>query len=978
MTGARDLRLLRVPHLRAAHRTLARVTSETDPDACAIVVPTRQAGRELRRTITRLRERGLVGGTPALPAPPLPLLLTRVELYDEWHRRLPAGAPPLLGPLAREAIALDAARQVIATGSAPPFRLRPGLVRQIVALYDGVRRHGRTIEDFERVVLGALEPGADIDRGAARLLQQTRFLAEVFRRYETALDGPDAFDEHRLRLRLLAAPARRPLHHLVLAVADQAAEPDGLWPADFDLLTRIPLLRRVDVVATEQALDAGLRERLFERLPGIEEEACDAVQEAAPALVVPEDRFPARWHVRRDREEEVSAIAATACSARHAVAAEDTLVVYQRPLPYISVARRIFDDAGLPWTTLDTTPLAAEPYVAAVDLLCEAALGAGAREPLLRLLESPVLTWRTGGRPLARRDLGVLRRWWSAHRVSAGTLVRAVHEHPPHDRAEAARLRRAAAAAALAAGALARFTEPQPAAEHLAALHDVLVRRQARWPAAEEDDRLDRARAGTLAVIDELARVHARPDAVPVGFSEAVTLLQGALALHTFGETAERGGVRLCDARAARFADAETVWIVGVNEGEWPPAAQRNVFYPAGLLRDLGFGRDQDRQRFARAAFRDLLTLARSRVAISIFQLEDDAIVRPSVLLEELDEAGPERVETQPPASAPADQDGPAAGPGGPAGLPAGRPRAGWDWRAAHPAGDERRFHGEAGAPPARVLSVTQIDRYLACPFKFFASVVLGLEEEPERDEVFLDPRRRGTLVHESFQIFFEQWTAGGGGAIAADDLPRARTLFAEVVGGVLSRIDPADALVERERLLGSAGAPGLGERVFRLEAVRPRVVVERLLEFDLRGTYDVGREAPSVVSLKGVADRIDLLADGTLRLIDYKTGRAPHPRKSLQLAVYAICAEQKLRGYRGRDWRAGEAAYLALADPRPWVTVLASADDRAPLEHARDRLLDVLDAIGRGSFPPAPADRRLCRSCGYAAVCRKDYVDVA
>ena len=31
-------------------------------------------------------------------------------------------------------------------------------------------------------------------------------------------------------------------------------------------------------------------------------------------------------------------------------------------------------------------------------------------------------------------------------------------------------------------------------------------------------------------------------------------------------------------------------------------------------------------------------------------------------------------------------------------------------------------------------------------------------------------------------------------------------------------------------------------------------------------------------IRLRGTADRIDLLADGTLRLIDYKTGKAATP----------------------------------------------------------------------------------------------------
>jgi RecB family exonuclease len=271
------------------------------------------------------------------------------------------------------------------------------------------------------------------------------------------------------------------------------------------------------------------------------------------------------------------------------------------------------------------------------------------------------------------------------------------------------------------------------------------------------------------------------------------------------------------------------------------------------------------------------------------------------------------------------------------------------------------------------------VERYVGCPFQYFASTVLSLDEDDDGDDIGLDPRRRGTLLHEVFHAFFVHWAAEGRGSITPAALPEARTMFAGVVDRALDGLAKGDRITERARLLGTAGAPGLGERVFRLEAVRPEPVVERLLEVDLRGTYEFGRDTSRMVTLKGVADRIDLLADGTLRVIDYKSGKAPDPHRSIQLAVYALCAEQKLDGYRGRQWRTGEAAYIALADRRSWVTVVAHADDRQPIEEGRARFLAALDGIALGAFPPAPADRRLCTVCAFAAVCRKDYVgDVA
>jgi RecB family exonuclease len=177
--------------------------------------------------------------------------------------------------------------------------------------------------------------------------------------------------------------------------------------------------------------------------------------------------------------------------------------------------------------------------------------------------------------------------------------------------------------------------------------------------------------------------------------------------------------------------------------------------------------------------------------------------------------------------------------------------------------------------------------------------------------------------------------------------------------------------------LLGSPAAAGLGEAVFRMEAERPTAVVERLLEHRLEGTFAIAtRDGVRNVTLRGKADRIDLLADGTFRLVDYKLGWPPDRRRALQLPIYGVCAEQRLMGRHGRTWTLGEAAYLAFKGPRRVVPLFQTADARTDvLVDAQQRLVDALDAIGRGEFPPTPDDVHRCETCAFASVCRKDYV---
>ena len=76
-----------------------------------------------------------------------------------------------------------------------------------------------------------------------------RFLAAAFRAFERRSAATGRCDEHALRRRLIAEGLARPFVGAVVTLPDEAADPDGLWPADFDLLTRMEGLERIDVVA---------------------------------------------------------------------------------------------------------------------------------------------------------------------------------------------------------------------------------------------------------------------------------------------------------------------------------------------------------------------------------------------------------------------------------------------------------------------------------------------------------------------------------------------------------------------------------------------------------------------------------------------------------------------------------------------------------------------------------------------------------
>ena len=977
MITPRRIRLLGTPDLAGFRSQLVDLVRRVTPAQAAdtfILVPTRAAAEQLRRT---LEDRLL---TAEAPARVWPHIGSRSDLYDHVIARLPS-PPRLLSGFEREAMLAAGAREAEEAGAPPPFHVRPALIAEMLDLYDHLRRLDRTVDDFDRLLTGELEPAAEADRGAAQLLEQTRFLAAAFRAYEARVADGGGADEHAARRAVIDTPALRPLSHVVVAIGDRPFDPDGFWPADVSMLTTIAGLERIDVVATAATLDAGFRDRL--RLAFVEfEESGSGDAAPAPALIVPAgDRLD--W-AYRDREDELEGVARRIKADRRAgagVPLDRIGLVVARPLPYLYLAREVFAGAGVPFEALDTLPLAAEPYAAAVDVVLECAAANFTRRALMALLRSPHFRFVIDGIEVDRasiaaldaamveqRYLGGLDRLAALVEVWTGGELLAAH------------------AALLVATSLSPLLESRPLVDQVEVLRVFLAAHD-----REHQERRRRVRAAVTAALDGLAAAYRRHDPAAAGtVTELSAAVRRWLGTQTFATGTGAGGIRILDPQAARFADLDDVQIMGLVEGEWPERSRRNVFYPRSIIAGLEPSRpervtvdeERDQVRAARAAFRDLAGLARRRTRVSTFALESESVVEPSAFVEDLPGFGL-RTET-----AAIDRDARIFA----YEVLADDPLAtGSRWaaaRATNASRDRRRFEGEAGAWVLPRVSVSRLERYLKCPFQFFVANVLQVAEEPE-DETSRSPLERGRFLHELFETFFHEWQARGRGRITAADMAEARALFEEVAGPALRSLPPAEAGLERARLFGSAVGSGIVDRVFAMEAERGDEIRERLMEYELDGVFSFAGEdgATRDVRLRAKIDRVDLLGDGTFRLIDYKTKYVPDRRVALQLPIYSACVRTALTGTHGRDIAASEAMYLSFEGPQAVVPLGPSTGAGSPRAKSRGeergkqfdeltaaaghRLVAALDDIAAGHYPPRPETRNLCSMCAFVAVCR-------
>jgi RecB family exonuclease len=924
----------------------------------------------------------------------LPALLTRDDWLARLHEALP-GAPTRLTRFEREILMERGARAAATRGWFPraPFELRPGLVSEMLALYDELRRRERTVRRFCGVLFDELRVERGTDRGSESLIHQTCFLTFAFLAYERGVAGSGSLDEHALRDRLLATDPPLPFNHLVVSVADHPADPRGLWPADFDLLGRLTGLAALDVVVTDETHDAGFRERLEQELPGIEEVG---VEEAGlsspadrrrPALVRPRGaETDAVCFVHRDREEELREVArrirARAAATGYRLEAP-TAIVFQRPLPYLYLARQVLAEARVPFQAFDALPLAGEPAAAALDLVLDVAQTGGTRETVVQLLRSPMLRIDAAGASVAIDEVSALDLVLAERRTSEGPAsypreVRAFFGgRATRSRTSADGAGRAAEAAAAVSIELAGFREAGASSRQIQTLADFLRRHASGLPADEATaDRVRRGRAAVLAVLDALADACRRHDDRPRPPEALAGTVRHWIERHTFARRSDPAGVRLLDAVAARFGEFDHVHLVGLVEHDGPEPPSRSIFYTPGLLHSLGWPQEVDRRGAQQAAFRDTLALPARTISLHAFQREGEALVTLSPLLELAaglpvaddplvrprlvfaDELLTSEV-TQ-------DQD-----------LDA-EPRAWLRLRTTRPPLTTPAYSGMVGPQAPQAYRVSRVDRYVDCPFKYFAETVLGLPEEREESSG-LSPLERGTLVHELFERFYRSWQELGHGAVTAATLPEALELFGRLARDTLAGLPAADRALEETRLLGSIVARGIAERVFELEVDRGGEIVDRLLEFVLEGPFDFPHAhglAQRAIDIRGKADRIDVFRNGELRVIDYKLSRLPDLDTSVQLAVYAHAVQQALERRDGRPHPVTQALYLAFGDEKRSEGALAGAgrETSAVVAARASEFAGAIDRIEAGEFPARPRRPGDCLWCGYAGVCRKEY----
>ncbi|MCA9873099.1 MAG: exodeoxyribonuclease V subunit gamma, partial [Anaerolineales bacterium] len=272
---------------------------------------------------------------------------------------------------------------------------------------------------------------------------------------------------------------------------------------------------------------------------------------------------------------------------------------------------------------------------------------------------------------------------------------------------------------------------------------------------------------------------------------------------------------------------------------------------------------------------------------------------------------------------------------------------------------------------PDHIWSASRLEAYQTCGYLFFLQNVLKIESRPEPAEG-LDIRQLGSVYH----TIFEMVTSSG-----LSEPSEETAVQAQVVAVATPILDAAPeqqgfrqtpwwAQTRQEiidNVTRSIMALEAGEYIFfKAEA-----------SFGIHGPPLVIGVDDDQLCLRGFIDRIDQHDDGSIRIIDYKSGGksaytfpAFQNGKKLQLPLYALAAQETLGLGTVSD---GFYWHFQQAERSSFQLQKAKKGEegidgiiRIAIRHAWDAVQNIRD----GQFAPRPPDDGCPNYCPAAAFC--------
>jgi RecB family exonuclease len=272
-----------------------------------------------------------------------------------------------------------------------------------------------------------------------------------------------------------------------------------------------------------------------------------------------------------------------------------------------------------------------------------------------------------------------------------------------------------------------------------------------------------------------------------------------------------------------------------------------------------------------------------------------------------------------------------------------------------------------------RGFAVTALEKYAACPYRFYLATVVGLRPRKVATAIEeMEPATRGLLIHEFLQRVSVELHEQGLFSADSDFLHARRVLLSTVNRAAAEQRDqlaPAIPRVWDDAISDMAADLVRWLQVTRDSGWQP---VHFEHEFGRAGGKASSEHTPVVLPfglpLRGVIDAIEQNGP-LLRATDYKTGTPPElpvvvgGGRQLQPALYALVLEQL---FPLSQVTGGTAFYCTTKGQftRNEVPLEAPARAAAAAVHGA-----IESAFQEGFFPAAPAEKA-CDFCDFRRIC--------
>lgn len=300
------------------------------------------------------------------------------------------------------------------------------------------------------------------------------------------------------------------------------------------------------------------------------------------------------------------------------------------------------------------------------------------------------------------------------------------------------------------------------------------------------------------------------------------------------------------------------------------------------------------------------------------------------------------------------------------------------------------------GEHEERIFSISQLETYGKCPFRYFSERVLNLRTFEEIEDL-LTPIERGILYHEVLYKFYNSWVELG--LSIAENVDKAKELIVEIALEKASEFEinhplwevEVDELVENMKKFIDLEASSIEYREYKPiyfeVAFGPKIGSRAEVDVNLSTDkpIQIGR-----VKIQGKIDRIDVKGNKFL-IYDYKTGRYVPTLDDLdrgihlQIPIYIKVAEEifKDRGYemegvggvnyivRG-DVRIGRV--LQKGEGRRSKKILDEEEYKKKIDLAVEKVNVYVDGIVNGKFGLTSHDdkiSKICWGCPFIEICR-------